>query len=106
MNYKDRKAGNSIFSFAGDDGRIMNTSTGFNAESYDDSRESEFFVINCIWQNIPQDNDFFFSINERDDKKGFNIDIRNIKFCKNTATVVEDCPDWLRLALSKLLKVW
>jgi hypothetical protein len=106
MEYEERKANNYIFSFAKDDGCIMNTGTSFNADFDGKDRESELNAVNCTWRNMPQDDVFLFSVNERDDKKGFNVDLRNIKVCKNTAMVVENCPLWLKWILSKLLETW
>jgi len=102
MEYKERKELRYIFSLAENGGNIMNEPLDLEIKD----TESELYAINCHWKNIPQDDVFLFSINERDDRKGFCVDLRNLKISKNTATVIEDCPKWLKWCLSKILTVW
>jgi len=106
MNYEDRKAAGYIFSFAGEDENILNTGEGYSATSDDDKRESLFNLDSCAIRNIPQNEKHLFSINERDDMKGFNVDMRGLKIAKSSALIVESCPKWLEWILIRACKAW
>lgn len=92
MDYEERKKRRFIYSQA-------DSEPG-------DSRTSEFNLINCVFKNIPQNDQFLFSINEGDDMKGYHIDMRGLKISKLSALVVEDCPPWLRWVLKKTCGAW
>jgi len=104
MDYEKRKSERHIFSFAGEDSYVCNGTDDLTLD--ESSRETELHAISCVWRNLPQNEQFLFSATERDDKKGFNIDMRNLKIAKNTALVVERCPAWLGWLLRHTCNAW
>jgi hypothetical protein len=106
MTYEKRKASRYIISLAVRSDCVAGMEINKDSKELNDGGESELYALNCHWENLPQNDVFCFVATERDDRKGFGLDLRNLKISKNTATVVEDCPKWLRWCLSIFLTVW
>lgn len=92
-DYKERKSKKIMFSFSGNRKNIKNG-------------KSDLSAINCTFMNLPQNEEFLFSVTENDEQTGFGVDMRNIKVCKNTALVVEDCPRWLQKVIKIFCETW
>lgn len=89
--YEDRVKGCHVFSFS--------------YSITDDKRETEFIVNNSKFHSLNRlDNDAIFSINEREDGKGMNVRIENVKVVPYSAFVLLDAPEWVKWLLSKFFK--
>ena len=80
ITYDERKAARYIFSFSSYDG----------VES-----QSECECYNSGFYDIPQTDKCVFSITERDDKKGFGIEMRGVNVVPSTYLCINGAPRWL-----------
>lgn len=84
-NYADRRAEGTTFSL-----------------SFTDAvRESEFSIVGCNFHNLRSD-DAEFQLIERDDKKGFNVFMRNVIIVPQSFIVIKTAPKWM----CKLIKLY
>ena len=92
QDYAERKAKRYIVSFAED-------------KDFTNVRESDLYIVDCAFNDISQTDDCMFSITERDDRKGYGIQMRGVMVVPATYLVIEDAPRWLRWIASKIFRV-
>jgi len=86
ITYSERKAARFVFSFSFE-----------NVE-----RQSECECHNCSFYDIPQTDECVFSVTERDDKKGFGIEMHGVTVVPSTYLCVSGAPKWLAWIAAKV----
>jgi len=89
-SYEERKAEKFVFSLI------------FEESS---KRESDLSCTDCNFYGLNRSDDHVFSITERDDKKGFGVNMVGVHVVPSSFLCVENPPRWLIWVTSKLWRV-
>lgn len=89
LTYEERVAKKACFSFS------------FTAKD----RETELKINNCTCYGLNSgENNAIFSLNEREDGKGMNVHIENVKVVPMSVVCIVNAPPFIAKILSKLFK--